>query len=955
MFSKHALLLCALAGAVGLAPAVRADIITQWNFNSVPPNGQPNDGTFTPNIGVGTRALFGGLTETPFSAGSPADPANAAGDNSAWRVQTNAPQGAESGGRGVEFGVSTVGYSGITVTWDQRYSSTSSRYMQLFYSVTGEVPFTALPVYFSPPSGATGDNWVTGQTADLSSVPGVANNPNFRFRIAAVFAPDTNLYEAASALPQDVYGVGGNTQRYDMVTVSGTVTSSVGPVVSAPLAAPAYVCTTGGTVVLSATVSPGQLPLSTGLTVEANLSPLNGPSVVAMHDDGLGGDAAAGDNVYSATVTIGTVSAGSQTITLTARDLQGRTGTSTVQVSVADCSINSTSRVVISQVYGGGSNLGPPASPFNSDYVELYNRSAQTVDLTGWSVQYAGPIAADGFNSVYDQVLLCGDIKPGQYILVRMKNAGNTGAAIPAADFSVAPNAGGMGNTGGRVALARSTALIGTNCAHPSVEDMVGYGSASICFEGVAPTDTTANDTAAIRKAGGTQDSDQNFNDFTVGAPSPHNKTSGGFIAGYASVSAPFACRGTSVLLTVSAVGATAPASTGLNVTADLSSIGGSSNASLYDDGTHGDQTPGDRVFSLDYSIPGSVVPGFKTIAVRTADAQSRADVTCVGLAVSACTVSSAPVVISQFFGGGGNTGAPLNADFVEIFNRSSSPVNLAGWSLQYADSTGAFPPNKSIDLSASAVAPGLLTINPGQYRLIQVNSPGSGGGALPAPDFIPPNPFGMDNQWGRLALVSSTTSIGSNCSAASIVDLVGYGVYSACFEGLGPATTLDSTLVGLRKQGGCQDTNETAMDFDVVAPIDLPRNSATPANLCAPLPSGVCCRGATCTAAYTSAAACSAALDSVSGTVQTRFVSSTSSCNTPVTIPGTLGNTIAPCCYANYNHNASLEVQDIFDFLNDWFAGKKAAIVGGDGSTGTLQVQNIFDFLNAWFAGGCN
>ncbi len=88
---------------------------------------------------------------------------------------------------------------------------------------------------------------------------------------------------------------------------------------------------------------------------------------------------------------------------------------------------------------------------------------------------------------------------------------------------------------------------------------------------------------------------------------------------------------------------------------------------------------------------------------------------------------------------------------------------------------------------------------------------------------------------------------------------------------------------------------------------------------------------------------------------MQSKFVTTSSVCNTPVTIPGTLGNITSPCCYANYNHNSQLEVQDIFDFLNDWFAGKKGAIVGGDGTTGTLAVQNIFDFLNSWFAGGCN
>jgi hypothetical protein len=72
------------------------------------------------------------------------------------------------------------------------------------------------------------------------------------------------------------------------------------------------------------------------------------------------------------------------------------------------------------------------------------------------------------------------------------------------------------------------------------------------------------------------------------------------------------------------------------------------------------------------------------------------------------------------------------------------------------------------------------------------------------------------------------------------------------------------------------------------------------------------------------------------------------------VSTPGAIGNSVSPCCYANYNHNATVEIQDIFDFLSDWFAGKRAAVFGGDGTSGTLQVQNIFDFLNAWFSGGC-
>jgi hypothetical protein len=52
--------------------------------------------------------------------------------------------------------------------------------------------------------------------------------------------------------------------------------------------------------------------------------------------------------------------------------------------------------------------------------------------------------------------------------------------------------------------------------------------------------------------------------------------------------------------------------------------------------------------------------------------------------------------------------------------------------------------------------------------------------------------------------------------------------------------------------------------------------------------------------------------------------------------------------CRADFNGNGTLEVQDIFDYLNSWFAGNAAADFNGGG----LAVQDIFDFLNAWFAG---
>ena len=44
----------------------------------------------------------------------------------------------------------------------------------------------------------------------------------------------------------------------------------------------------------------------------------------------------------------------------------------------------------------------------------------------------------------------------------------------------------------------------------------------------------------------------------------------------------------------------------------------------------------------------------------------------------------STGIVISQVYGGGGNGGATYKNDFVELFNRGTSPGDVAGWSVQY-------------------------------------------------------------------------------------------------------------------------------------------------------------------------------------------------------------------------------------------------------------------------------
>jgi hypothetical protein len=93
------------------------------------------------------------------------------------------------------------------------------------------------------------------------------------------------------------------------------------------------------------------------------------------------------------------------------------------------------------------------------------------------------------------------------------------------------------------------------------------------------------------------------------------------------------------------------------------------------------------------------------------------------------------------------------------------------------------------------------------------------------------------------------------------------------------------------------------------------------------PVATGACCAGTTCTT--TLATECT-------GT----FAGGGSTC-------GASDNPVA-CCPANFDHTGGLAVQDIFDFLNAWFAGEPRADFDGGG----LAVSDIFAFLNAWFAG---
>ena len=472
--------------------------------------------------------------------------------------------------------------------------------------------------------------------------------------------------------------------------------------------------------------------------------------------------------------------------------------------------------VVISQVYGAGGNSG---ASFQNDFIELFNRGNATVNLTGWAVQYA---SATG--TTWSKTDLSGMLAPGKYLLIQQAGGAN-GPPLPTPDIT---GTIAMAATAGKVVLTNTNTLIasGTSCpAGATVVDILGYGTTANCFEGATTANLSAT-TAALRAMNGCTETDNNASDFAATAPNPRNNALPAAICGAPTNPTGLGAAnpnpvtiGNAVLLTVAVTPGTNPASTGITVTANISSIGGAVSQPFYDNGQNGDVTPNDNVFSFQPLVEPMTSPGAKMIPVVVADAQSRSSNLTINLTVQ-MPAPPGSVVISQVYGGGGNSNAPFTHDFIELFNRSAAPVNLTGWSVQYGSSGGSTW--QKTDLSG--------TIAPGQYFLIQQASGGANGVALPAPDVT--GTITMAATAGKVALVNNTTLLSGACPLGpDTIDFVGYGSGANCVEGPGAAPAPSGTTSILRAGQGCGDTNNNAQNFSTGAPA--PRNTASPLHDC--------------------------------------------------------------------------------------------------------------------------
>ena len=227
--------------------------------------------------------------------------------------------------------------------------------------------------------------------------------------------------------------------------------------------------------------------------------------------------------------------------------------------------------------------------------------------------------------------------------------------------------------------------------------------------------------------------------------------------------------------------------------------------------------TPGDGVLNasvasgqgtanVTYSV--TLVPGFSGTATFTAALSDNVNAP----ATSAVTITVTPaplppldhIVISQIYGGGGNSGAAFQNDFIELYNPTTGAVDLGGWTVQYASAGGTglwqFQPLGGV-------------MQPGEYYLVKLATNGAAGSVVPDANIN--GSLNMSGTNGKVALVRNGDALeGCPIGNEFLVDLVGYGSTANCREGATNAPTASNATSLFRKNGGFTDTNVNGADF---------------------------------------------------------------------------------------------------------------------------------------------
>jgi endonuclease G len=229
-----------------------------------------------------------------------------------------------------------------------------------------------------------------------------------------------------------------------------------------------------------------------------------------------------------------------------------------------------------------------------------------------------------------------------------------------------------------------------------TIIDAVGWGAATnIFFEGTRTT-APANSTSQARVLNGCQDTDNNSADFSnLNPPAARNTAtapntcSGGGANLFAALAAnpTTVAPGGNTLITVTVIPATEPPSTGIAVTGDLSSLGGSASQTFFDDGTNGDATAGDNVYSYRQAIPADATGGVRNITAVASDQQARSVNMTLNITVNAPLPNEDPLILGTPSGATPDVANENNylmpkPQYTISYNRSKATPNWVAWRL---------------------------------------------------------------------------------------------------------------------------------------------------------------------------------------------------------------------------------------------------------------------------------
>ncbi|MBX7062175.1 MAG: DNA/RNA non-specific endonuclease [Pyrinomonadaceae bacterium] len=336
--------------------------------------------------------------------------------------------------------------------------------------------------------------------------------------------------------------------------------------------------------------------------------------------------------------------------------------------------------LVISQFQAGGT------SNANDEFIEIHNTSSAPVDLNGYRVVYR---SANGSNDVGPMAVwnTTTILQPGQFYLIAATSY--TGSVTPDLTYNPTSCSCSMSANAGGLAIRQGDNNTG------AVIDAVGWGGATnIFFEGTRTT-APANSTSQARKNSGCLDTDNNSSDFENLNPSAPRSTGSTSTCGstgtelFATINAnpTTVAPGGSTLIYVTTVPATTPPSTNITVVANLAQINGAGSQTLYDDGTNGDVTAGDNVFSYNAAIPAEVTGGSKLIPAVAADAQGRTVNLQLTLTVNAPNPNEDPLLLGNPSGATADTSNENNylmpkPQYTLSYNRSKATPNWVAWRL---------------------------------------------------------------------------------------------------------------------------------------------------------------------------------------------------------------------------------------------------------------------------------